>query len=67
MTAADQIVRSAKIVLAMEGRPHMGRPLQLAVHQRQDALKTLADDTLSRADLASQFNVSHRAMSRLSL
>ncbi|MGO9235710.1 MAG: tyrosine-type recombinase/integrase [Methylocella sp.] len=23
MTAADQIVRSAKIVLAMEGRPHM--------------------------------------------
>ncbi len=25
MTAADQIVRSAKIVLAMEGRPHMGR------------------------------------------
>src|SRR5271157_3071559 len=24
MTAADQIVRSAKIVLAMEGRPHMG-------------------------------------------
>jgi len=25
MTAADQIVRSAKIVLAREGRPHMGR------------------------------------------
>ena len=25
MTAADQIVRSAKIVLAMEGRPHMRR------------------------------------------
>jgi hypothetical protein len=23
MTAVDQIVRSAKIVLAMEGRPHM--------------------------------------------
>ena len=25
MTAADQIVQSAKKVLAMEGRPHMGR------------------------------------------
>jgi len=24
MTAADQIVRSVKKVLAMEGRPHMG-------------------------------------------
>ena len=31
MTAADQIVRIAKIVLAMEGRPHMGRELPLLV------------------------------------
>jgi hypothetical protein len=47
MTAADQIVRSAKIVLAMEGRPHMGRPAKLTPHQKQDALKALADGAVS--------------------
>jgi len=35
MTAADQIVRSAKIVLAMEGRPHMGKKGRLPATPRR--------------------------------
>ena len=38
----------------------MGRPPKLTVHQRQDALKALADGTVSQADLARRFNVSQR-------
>ena len=44
---------------------HMGRPAKLTVHQRQDALKALADGTASQADLARQFNVSQSTISRL--
>ena len=36
---------------------HMGRPPKLTTHQKQDALKALADGTASQADLARRFNV----------
>ena len=44
---------------------HMGRPAKLTVHQRQDALKALANGTASQADLARRFNVSQSTISRL--
>jgi DNA invertase Pin-like site-specific DNA recombinase len=44
---------------------HMGRPLKLTAHQRQDALKTLADGMATQADLARRFNVSQSTISRL--
>jgi DNA invertase Pin-like site-specific DNA recombinase len=65
MTAADQIVRSAKIVLAMEGRPHMGRPPKLTPHQKKEAIKRRDAGELTR-EIARTFNVSHSTISRLS-
>jgi hypothetical protein len=44
---------------------HMGRPAKTTVHQRQDALKVLADGRVSQADLARRFNVSQSTISRL--
>jgi DNA invertase Pin-like site-specific DNA recombinase len=44
---------------------HMGRPPKLTTHQKQDALKALADGTASQADLARRFNVSQSTISRL--
>jgi DNA invertase Pin-like site-specific DNA recombinase len=46
---------------------HMGRPPKLTKHQKQDALKALADGTASQADLARRFNVSQSTISRLAL
>lgn len=45
---------------------HMGRPPKLTKHQKQDAMKALADGTASQADLARRFNVSQSTISRLS-
>jgi DNA invertase Pin-like site-specific DNA recombinase len=52
-------------VRAKERGVHMGRPAKLTAHQKQDALKALADDTASQADLARRFNVSQSTISRL--
>ena len=46
---------------------HMGRPAKLTVHQRQEAMKALADGTASQADLARRFNVSQSTISRLTI
>jgi transposase-like protein len=43
----------------------MGRPPKLTTHQKQDAMKALADGTASQADLARRFNVSQATISRL--
>jgi DNA invertase Pin-like site-specific DNA recombinase len=50
---------------AKERGVHMVRPSKLTVHQKQDALKALADATASQADLARRFNVSQSTISRL--
>ena len=65
MTAADQIVRSAKIVLAMEGRPHMGRPPKLTPHQKREALARRAKGEETLREIARSYNVSHNTISRL--
>jgi DNA invertase Pin-like site-specific DNA recombinase len=44
---------------------HMGRPSKLTVHQRREAVKALADETATQADLARRFNVSQSTISRL--
>ena len=44
---------------------HMGRPPVLTAHQRQEAIKALANGTATQADLARQFNVSQSTISRL--
>jgi len=44
---------------------HMGRPPALTAHQRQEAVKALANGTATQADLARQFNVSQSTISRL--
>jgi DNA invertase Pin-like site-specific DNA recombinase len=44
---------------------HMGRPSKLTVHQRREAVKALADETATQADLARRFNVSQATISRL--
>jgi DNA invertase Pin-like site-specific DNA recombinase len=44
---------------------HMGRPRALTPHQRNDALKAIAEDTAAQADLARRFNVSLSTISRL--
>jgi DNA invertase Pin-like site-specific DNA recombinase len=44
---------------------HMGRPANLTVHQRRDALNALRDGTATQADLARRFNVSQSTISRL--
>ncbi len=50
---------------AKERGVHMGRPSKLTVHQKQDALKALAEGTASQADLARRFNVSQSTISRV--
>jgi DNA invertase Pin-like site-specific DNA recombinase len=44
---------------------HMGRPPKLTPHQKRDALKALADDTATQADLARRFNLSSSTISRM--
>ena len=44
---------------------HMGRPPKLTAHQKREALKALADGTVTQADLARQFNISQSTISRL--
>jgi DNA invertase Pin-like site-specific DNA recombinase/predicted nucleotidyltransferase len=44
---------------------HMGRPPSLTAHQRQEALRALADGSATQADLARRFNVSQSTISRL--
>jgi hypothetical protein len=44
---------------------HMGLPPKLTEHQRQHALKALANGTATQTDLARRFNVSQSTISRL--
>ncbi|MDR2839015.1 MAG: recombinase family protein, partial [Azonexus sp.] len=44
---------------------HMGRPLALTAHQREEARKELAIGKATQADLARRFNVSQSTISRL--
>ncbi|MGO9237976.1 MAG: helix-turn-helix domain-containing protein [Methylocella sp.] len=43
----------------------MGRPPKLTKHQKQDAIRGLADGAASQADLARRFNVSQSTILRL--
>jgi DNA invertase Pin-like site-specific DNA recombinase len=44
---------------------HMGRPSKLTRHQREEALRALADGTATQADLARRYDVSQSTISRL--
>jgi len=44
---------------------HMGRPTKLTRHQREEALRDLAEGRATQADIARRFNVSRSTISRL--
>ncbi len=44
---------------------HLGRPIPLTPHQREEALRGLAKRKATRADIARRFNVSRSTISRL--
>ncbi len=44
---------------------HMGRPPALTRHQREEALRDLAEGKATQADIARRFNVSRSTISRL--
>jgi DNA invertase Pin-like site-specific DNA recombinase len=46
---------------------HMGRPSKLTRHQREEALRDLAEGKVTQADIARRFNVNRSTISRLVL